>query len=487
MNMDTISTNVEVLAGDGTPRTIVIEIPKLPPDWRPEYITAEVPIIGFTGALGSGCTFFAEGLARFHEYYHVRLSDPIHDFARKHAVPESFHNLQNIGNKIRSAVTASGLVWMALQKADEEWHRRHTSGLNNLAGVAIDGIRNLGEVAALRYAPHFFLFSIQAVEEVRSARLIRDGRCRTREEFAKVNDRDEEERGRDGQQIKLCNYHSDVVILNDDNIPRDIGTKYEDHIREYLFDKYVRHIQNAAQGRPADYYPSDRETLMTAAYVISKRSKCLKRKVGAVIATKEGDIISTGYNNVPRGTIPCVEDPSLNQCARDLLQEEIGKKFKVCPNCGKAITFSNVECPRCLTKLSAFTKKCPNCHKDPEIEYRCSCGVEVYETFLAGRKMETGKLLDVCRSLHAEENAILNLRRTGGIIPPSAVLYSTTFPCNLCANKIVSVDVDTVVFCEPYITKEATSILEAKGAHGHKVTVDRFQGVKSVAFFKLCD
>ena len=76
-----------------------------------------------------------------------------------------------------------------------------------------------------------------------------------------------------------------------------------------------------------DRPPKVEETLMTMAYCASKRSSCLKRKVGAVVAyirsiknkqsrgnqdPRQRDlpfqIVSFGYNDIPAGT-PCVFSP----------------------------------------------------------------------------------------------------------------------------------------------------------------------------------
>lgn len=451
-----------------------------------DHIESDVPIIGLTGALGSGCTFFGEGLAKFHGYLHCRLSDAIHELAKRSGLDEhSFGVLQDIGNRLRSLFGYDVLVRIALSRADAKWGDPSAGG-SRPSGIALDGIRNLGELHALRQLPNFFLVSIQAEQDTREERLIKAGRCASTQDFAAANGRDQEERGAYGQQIKLCNYHADIVILNNRNVARDVDTEFEHHVHDLLYDKYVRHIELLAVGKQdVGYLPEPREALMTAAYVVSKRSSCLKRKVGAVIATREGEVISSGYNEVPQGSESCLRDTRYNQCARDQLQVQLARKLQYCPACGKKITVSSA-CASCGEELHQFAKQCPKCGQDPDVEYTCDCGISVFREFLSGMSGETGRLLDMCRALHAEENAILNLTKTGALIPPGSVLYTTTFPCNLCANKIVTANISKVVFCEPYVTREAVAILERAGLDGEKsVEVEPFQGVKSSAFFKL--
>jgi dCMP deaminase len=99
----------------------------------------------------------------------------------------------------------------------------------------------------------------------------------------------------------------------------------------------------------------------------------------------------------------------------------------------------------------------------------------IYDTFIPGNKKSPGKLLDMCRSLHAEEMCLL---RVNTEVNKDMVLYVTTQPCPLCANKIVIKEVKEVVFTETYDLEESSKILK-----GCKLR--RFEGVKSSAFFKL--
>jgi deoxycytidylate deaminase len=217
----------------------------------------------------------------------------------------------------------------------------------------------------------------------------------------------------------------------------------------------------------------------------------LKRKVGAGIASPTGDIVAAGHNEVPQGAVSCIHDPRYGWCARDVLQERLGRDIKHCPSCGEPVAVE-VSCGQCGAKVTEYGKRCPTCRAALEVDYTCpGCERKIFRDFLPGAGSErTGKLLDLCRALHAEENAILNLAKFGvrlptcgaekAGIPHGCVLYSTTFPCNLCANKIVAVGIRKVVYAEPYTMDEAKKVFEQEG-----VTTQRFQGVKSRAFFRL--
>jgi len=65
------------------------------------------------------------------------------------------------------------------------------------------------------------------------------------------------------------------------------------------------------------------EYFMKIANVISQRSTCIKRKVGAVLV-KDSHIISTGYNGAPSGFKHCTEET----CVRQNLKS--GEKPELC-------------------------------------------------------------------------------------------------------------------------------------------------------------
>lgn len=68
------------------------------------------------------------------------------------------------------------------------------------------------------------------------------------------------------------------------------------------------------------------EYFMKIAYVVSERSTCLRRKVGAVIV-KDKHILSSGYNGAPAGVKDCLE---IGTCLRDELKIQSGKDKHIC-------------------------------------------------------------------------------------------------------------------------------------------------------------
>jgi dCMP deaminase len=71
--------------------------------------------------------------------------------------------------------------------------------------------------------------------------------------------------------------------------------------------------------------PSWEDYFMQIAEVVSTRSTCLRRQVGAVIV-KNRQILSTGYNGVPRGITHC----EIRGCLRDQLGIPSGQRQELC-------------------------------------------------------------------------------------------------------------------------------------------------------------
>lgn len=73
--------------------------------------------------------------------------------------------------------------------------------------------------------------------------------------------------------------------------------------------------------------PSKDQSFMEIAVAVSMRSTCLRRRYGAVIVSKDGRIVSTGYNGAPRHRANCVD---LNECLREKCQIKPGTHYELC-------------------------------------------------------------------------------------------------------------------------------------------------------------
>ena len=71
--------------------------------------------------------------------------------------------------------------------------------------------------------------------------------------------------------------------------------------------------------------PTIDEYFMKMAHLVSERSTCLRRKVGAVIV-KDKRVLTTGYNGAPRGLAHCSE----TGCLREDMEVPSGERHELC-------------------------------------------------------------------------------------------------------------------------------------------------------------
>lgn len=125
--------------------------------------------------------------------------------------------------------------------------------------------------------------------------------------------------------------------------------------------------------------------------LVSLRSTCLRRRVGAVLV-KDKRILTTGYNGAPTGVPHCSE----SGCLRDRLHVSSGERH------------------------------------------------------------------ELCRGLHAEQNAIIQAALHGVSIK-GATLYCTNHPCIICSKMIINSGITAVVYREDYSDELAREMLKEAG------------------------
>lgn len=76
--------------------------------------------------------------------------------------------------------------------------------------------------------------------------------------------------------------------------------------------------------------------------------------------------------------------------------------------------------------------------------------------------LKSGERQEICRVVHAEQNAILNALKNGYDLSDSTI-YVTKSPCMICAKLIINVGIKRVIYANKYPDKEAFKILEESG------------------------
>jgi dCMP deaminase len=81
---------------------------------------------------------------------------------------------------------------------------------------------------------------------------------------------------------------------------------------------------------------------------------------------------------------------------------------------------------------------------------------------------ESGHVHELCRGLHAEQNAIIQAAMYGVSID-GGVLYSTHQPCVLCSKMIINAGLEAIHYLEPYPDELAERLLAEAGVLSQKM------------------
>ncbi len=398
-------------------------------------MTTEAIVIAFTGAFGSGCTESAKHLRDERGFKYVALSTPLRAlWSKEHgsADPQRF-DLQKLGDQLRKDKGLGSLIDIALSDLPSSEKR-----------IVIDGIRNLGEINRLRelYGYRFTLFSILSSPEARWSRISSKytDKKLTRDDFDDDDERDRDEETPYGQQVELCLDKADILINNQDSV--SLG-EFKKKILDYADLALGTKPRGATQP----------EILMSMAFASSHSSKCLKRHVGALVVDTRGQVVGVGYNENPLGTQPCVEEPTYEgKCYRDIIRNSHFKDLAT----------RGARCPKCGEPLK---------HKDGP-PWRCTACQEKAQKTNLETFFFPDRAMSWCTAVHAEVSAILAAaeRARGG------TLYTTTFPCFQCAEKITQVGIKTIYFSEAYPDSHSGKRLELSG-----IELRQFEGVRSAS------
>ncbi len=73
-------------------------------------------------------------------------------------------------------------------------------------------------------------------------------------------------------------------------------------------------------------------------------------------------------------------------------------------------------------------------------------------------KVPSGQRHELCRGVHAEQNAVIQAALHGVSIKNS-IIYTTLFPCSICTKILINAGIEKIVYLEGYPDKLAKEIL----------------------------
>lgn len=320
--------------------------------------------------------------------------------------------------------------------------------------VVIDAIRNPYEAVFLkeRYAD-FYLISINTSNENRLKHLQDSHKFSSQQ----IEDLDKKEypeklKGHNkytSQNIQKCIEISDIHINNPKN--DNYGTSE-------LATQLAWYV--SLMMHPGLIMPTSIENCMQIAYSAKKNSGCISRQVGAVVTDNTYAIKSVGWNNSAQGQVPC-----LLRSVEDLLSgidDEAYSDYERNDHQFRKMVSSKYS--NLINNVNTGGRNLSFCFKDIQNE------------------IENQKNQVHTRSLHAEENAFLQISKHGGQQIKGGYLFTTASPCELCAKKAYQLGITKIYYIDPY-PGIATSHILACGQNAPDLLL--FRGALGAAFHRL--
>ncbi|MBO0591225.1 hypothetical protein I2486_07365 [Cellulophaga sp. E16_2] len=225
-------------------------------------------------------------------------------------------------------------------------------------------------------------------------------------------------------------------------------------------------------GQPGIITPTSIERTMQVAFNAKYNSGCISRQVGAVVTDKNYSVKSIGWNDVAQNQMPCklrnARDLTSGRSTELYSQYELeGGKFAI----GKGETKSFKE----LIKDDLDKANLNNLGG-----LNCSFCFKSFQNAYENEKNQVHT-----RSLHAEENAMMQITKNGGVGLKGGYLFTTASPCELCSKKAFQLGVEKIFFIDPYpgiaINHTLQNGIDKKG----NPSLEMFRGAVGRTYHKL--
>ncbi|WP_254459402.1 hypothetical protein [Xanthomonas sacchari] len=370
-------------------------------------------------------------------------------------------NIRLSGSAISSAVNPDKIFSLItrvkrLAKAANAWGRGRGAASTR---VVIDAVRNPLELVYLRdQFAAFFSIAVTSDEDDRRARLTELGM--PKREVDALDKREYSKKSLNkyesfvSQNLQECIQKSDIFINNPGK-----PAEFEKN-KSILNRQIVRYV--ALMLRPGLVTPTPDERCMQLAFVAKLNSGCISRQVGAAVSDASSSIKAVGWNDVPKGQVPC-------------LLRDVG----VLLNGHDELAFSDYEMSNAEFRTS-ISKNSANVHA-----MKVAKGLPCPFCFKDAYNALTGEKNQVhTRSLHAEENAFLQLAKHGNSGIAGGTLYTTASPCELCSKKAFQLGMKEIVYVDPYPGISSSHVLRS-GGKDVRPSLRLFNGAIGNAYHRL--
>ncbi len=276
----------------------------------------------------------------------------------------------------------------------------------------------------------------------------------------KLIDRDSGEEIDNGQKVADTFAQADIFLRIDQSTSAKVNNKISRFLNLIFNSEVVT--------------PSANETAMYQAFAAAGNSACLSRQVGASITNDKGEIISVGWNDVPKfnGSVYKYEE-----------SDPLGERDFRCINLEGGKCFNDQE--KEIIRLSLVDQLVNGGIIKPE-------DAEKAEKLIKSSRIK--ELIEFSRAVHARNacNVILAGQKSGAQIIGGKLFPCTTFPCHNCARHIVASGIKEVYYIEPYRKSLALKLHNDSIAENEsdtdKLRILMFDGIspkRYLDFFKM--
>jgi len=445
-------------------------------------------VIGFVAAIGADLELLARAFRRAldsvgYDVSVVSTIEQVLSLPKWPATPETpldvkYNVRMDAGNEFRAKLerkdAVAAIALAGIQAAREERSGDKKEPAARCAYI-LHSLKTPEEVELLRltYGPNFLLAAAYVPRERRKARLatriassktLVDSKAAEPDAEALIR-RDEIEHGKVfGQNVQNTFPIADVFIDSSDESRANRDA-------ERCIDLWFAHPFRT---------PTRDELGVFHAHGARLQSASAGRQVGAAIATKGGDLVAVGANEVAKAK----GGPYWEEDSKPLDQRDHHR----------AVDSNSETVKTILADVLARLKKGgwfePTRAAKPANELLA----EFISAGLLGRmtvseddpdslaeKALIGNLIEFMRPVHAEMAALTSAARRG-VPTQDCTMFVTTFPCHECAKLIVSAGITRVVFIEPYPKSRVRdmfddSIALDSPADGDRIPFEAFVGV----------
>jgi deoxycytidylate deaminase len=397
-----------------------------------------------------------------YEIRKIKLSDYIEQFSsftdehRPGQTPAYTQLMQKIegGDKLRNEYGNTVLAELAINDIHLSRHEVKETATLSFKTVEelksrrvcfiIDSLKNKDELDLLRdvYNDLFYFFCIFSPMHERKESLQNKGL--SRDESNRIIETDNFENESFGQNVKDTFVEADFFV----RVSQSNTVQLKDKISRYFNIIFESEIVT----------PLPNEIAMYEAKSAAGNSACLSRQVGAAITNEKGEIISRGWNDVPKYGGNLYKEGDLNDdrckfagvCRNDQTKDKLTTDI--------------------LTNMIEDEYLQANLFQNKKIEK--DDAIYKYVEKIIRKSSKVKDLIEFSRSVHAEMHAIIIGSQLAGNKMVGGKLFCTTYPCHNCARHIILAGIKEIYYIEPY-SKSLSLILHADAITEDEVSSDK--------------